>query len=281
MRNAGMTILMVVIVAAPVWAENGEAAWFEPGAGAVYNAAIEGYQVSPDTTLTINIVANFAVEAMDVGAITVDNTDASLANQGVDEVGVLNTRLTYRNPNSAGEYKDGTKNNIVIFQVGGGNSLDDPATPDIDEGASVPAGEVLYSFEITAGETDTTISVNDLIGPGKGPDDVNPYGVYPLATMFTFGTSSREFDIEQLQLFVVSQAACPCPGDLNADQQIDLEDLQAVAQILLQVGSPFILPVEPGHCGDLNADLQIDLEDLQAVATLLLEAGPPFIAVCE
>jgi len=37
---------------------------------------------------------------------------------------------------------------------------------------------------------------------------------------------------------------CECFGDLNADGQIDLEDLQAVAGILLDAGSPFIAPCE-------------------------------------
>ena len=271
-----MTILMVVIVAAPVWAGNGEAVWFEPGAGAVYNAAFERYQVSPDTTVTINIVANFAVIAMDIGAITVDNT-GTVARQGVADVGELNTQLTYRGVVNQGILEGGTENNIVIFQVGGGNGLDDPNTPNIDEGASVGAGEALYSFEVHAGAEGTSVTIDDLIG---GPD-INPYGGYPLATMFTFGTSSREFDIEQLQLFVVSQTACPCPGDLNADQQIDLEDLQAIAGILLKAGPPFVVEVEAGHCGNMNDDLQIDLEDLQAVAGILLQAGSPFVVDCE
>ena len=74
---------------------------------------------------------------------------------------------------------------------------------------------------------------------------------------------------------------CACPGNLNADDQIDLEDLQAVAGILLDAGSPFIVPVEAGHCGNMNDDLQIDLEDLQAVAGILLDAGSPFIAACD
>jgi hypothetical protein len=74
---------------------------------------------------------------------------------------------------------------------------------------------------------------------------------------------------------------CPCPGDLNADTQIDLDDLQAVAGILLQAGSPFIVSVDEGHCGDLNNDEQIDLDDLQAVAGILLNAGSPFIVPCQ
>ena len=80
-------------------------------------------------------------------------------------------------------------------------------------------------------------------------------------------------------------AGCACPGDVNADDQIDLEDLQAVAGILLQAGSPFIVPVQDGHCADLNSGApgaaQVDLEDLQAVAGILLNAGSPFIVPCE
>jgi hypothetical protein len=72
---------------------------------------------------------------------------------------------------------------------------------------------------------------------------------------------------------------------VNADDQIDLEDLQAVAGILLQAGSPFVVPVQDGHCADLNPGTpgaaQVDLEDLQAVAGILLNAGSPFIVPCE
>ncbi len=76
-------------------------------------------------------------------------------------------------------------------------------------------------------------------------------------------------------------AGCACPGDLNNDTQIDLDDLQAVAGVLLEAGSPFVVAVGEGDCGDLNTDLQLDLEDLQAVAGILLDAGSPFVAPCE
>lgn len=82
----------------------------------------------------------------------------------------------------------------------------------------------------------------------------------------------------------VDVGSCACRGDLNDDHQIDLDDLQAVAGILLDgaPGAPgFIVPVEPGHCGDFNADGQVDLDDLQAVAGTLLDAGSPFIVPCE
>jgi len=74
--------------------------------------------------------------------------------------------------------------------------------------------------------------------------------------------------------------SCACPGDLNDDAQIDLEDLQALAGILLDAGSPFVVAVGEGHCGDINTDLQVDLEDLQAVAGILLDAGSPFVVPC-
>ncbi len=73
---------------------------------------------------------------------------------------------------------------------------------------------------------------------------------------------------------------CLCLADFNNDGQVDLEDLQAVAGILLQAGSPFVVQSQEGDCSDLNNDGQIDLEDLQAVAGLLLNAGSPFIVLC-
>jgi len=73
---------------------------------------------------------------------------------------------------------------------------------------------------------------------------------------------------------------CVCPGNMGADQQVDLEDLQELACLLVGAGLPFVVPVDPGHCGDTNGDSQLDLEDLQAIADILLDAGSPFIAPC-
>ena len=84
----------------------------------------------------------------------------------------------------------------------------------------------------------------------------------------------------ELRSIPQQEEGCPCLGDLNADEQVDLDDLQAVAGILLDAGSPFIVPVGEGDCGDLNTDLQVDLDDLQAVAGILLDAGSPFIVPC-
>jgi len=72
-----------------------------------------------------------------------------------------------------------------------------------------------------------------------------------------------------------------CPGDLNGDSQVDLEDLQGVANILIAAGAPFVVPVTPETAnGDVNSDGQIDLEDLQGVANILIAAGAPFVVPC-
>jgi len=77
-------------------------------------------------------------------------------------------------------------------------------------------------------------------------------------------------------------AGCVCPGDLNGDAQRDLEDLQALARILLNAGSPFVVPVPPAPaCAELTGDTQADLDDLQAAAGILLDVGSPFVAPCE
>jgi len=130
---------------------------------------------------------------------------------------------------------------VLVIYDGGDNSYPDPARPG-REGSKA----VLNAFEIRG------------IVPPPPDEDGN-------------GISDACEELE----------GCACPGDLNDDGQIDLEDLQAVAGILLDAGSPFIVPVEEGDCGDLNTDLQLDLEDLQAVAGILLQAGSPFVVPCE
>ncbi len=75
---------------------------------------------------------------------------------------------------------------------------------------------------------------------------------------------------------------CPCPGDLDSNDQVDLQDLDALVNMLVAAGPPFIVTVGPGHCGDLAAPmLQVDLQDLDALVNLLVNAGPPFIVPCE
>jgi len=89
--------------------------------------------------------------------------------------------------------------------------------------------------------------------------------------------TQKDFDGDGLG----DECDCPCPGDVNADEQVDLDDLQAVAGILLNAGSPFIMTVENTDCADLSGDSQVDLEDLQALAGILLQAGSPFVVQCE
>jgi len=45
----------------------------------------------------------------------------------------------------------------------------------------------------------------------------------------------------ELRSIPQEEEGCSCLGDLNADKQVDLEDLQALAGILLDAGSPFIV----------------------------------------
>ena len=72
-----------------------------------------------------------------------------------------------------------------------------------------------------------------------------------------------------------------CAGDLDGNNQVDLDDLQGVANILLAMGAPFIAPVPPANAAaDLDSNGQVDLDDLQAVANILLAVGAPFIAPC-
>ena len=96
------------------------------------------------------------------------------------------------------------------------------------------------------------------------------------------GEGVAEYDTPEYPgrtVFMV-QGVCPCPGNVNRDTQVDLDDLQSVADILLAEGSPFVVLVGEGDCGDTNADGQIDLDDLQAVADILLAEGSPFVVAC-
>ena len=76
---------------------------------------------------------------------------------------------------------------------------------------------------------------------------------------------------------------CPCQGDLAEPLgQVDLQDLDALVNLLVNAGPPFIVPVGPGHCGDMTDPMkQVDLQDLDALVNLLVNAGPPFILPCE
>jgi len=330
-----IVVFMVFLAGASAQGEDEGTVAVEAGAGAVYNAALDRYEVAPDATVTVNMVADFVVEAMDIGAITVDNT-GGLANQGVAAAGQLNLKLTYRIPSDPGLLKDGTESNIVIFQIAGGVNLDDPATPDIDESAPAESGEILYSFQIQAGAAGTTITVDDLFGPPP----VNPYGGYPLLTTLTSGGTSNVYDLVPLTLYVVAEEPADSDGDGVPDDQDNCPDIANADQTNGDGdgagdacdGCPDdAAKIDAGVCGcgvadddsdgdgvedcldncpddinpdqadsdgngigdaceavdqcackgDMNDDGQIDLEDLQMVANMLLQAGSPFIVQCD
>jgi len=137
-----------------------------------------------------------------------------------------------------------------------------------DNGGSFSEDLPPQPITVPAGSSRTVMFLWMPVAEGSG--DFNASARVAVGSM-TYGPASENFEVK----------GCTCLGDLNADSQIDLEDLQAVAGILLEAGSPFVVPVEPGHCGNLNDDEQIDLEDLQALAGILLDAGSPFIVPCE
>ena len=75
---------------------------------------------------------------------------------------------------------------------------------------------------------------------------------------------------------------CMCPGDINADGQVDLRDLDAMINLLVNAGPPYLLYVQDwrSHCGNFDGNGQLDLQDLDAMVQLLVNAGPPFIVPC-
>ena len=154
-----------------------------------------------------------------------------------------------------------------------------------DPGTNVTA--ILEAFDVqpTAVQTDADVATSVV----KFWTDGSPVIIYCQSGE---GQSSQYIGdrapINAFELKTIEPAmpqGCSCPGNLNADDQIDLEDLQAVAGILLNAGSPFVVEVEEGHCGNMNpgapGTLQIDLEDLQAIAGILLNAGSPFVVQCD
>ena len=196
----GLTILLVLGM---VSAAGATSVWFE------FDPASPGYvsptEVATGTTATINLVADFTVESMDVSAITVDNSDTSVANQGVASVGTPNLKLTYRPLSSPGTHKGGIagEHNIVIFQMAGGVFIDDPGTPGVDESIPPDPGEVLYTFDIAAGAAGSMIIVDDL----SGPPSKNPYLPIPLLSQFGSPSGNTGMDIGSLSLTVVPEPA--------------------------------------------------------------------------
>ena len=75
---------------------------------------------------------------------------------------------------------------------------------------------------------------------------------------------------------------CPCIGDLDDNGQVDLQDLDAMVNMLVAAGPPFIVQIKAGHCGDMAEPTgQVDLQDLDALVNLLVNVGPPFIVPCK
>ncbi len=110
-------------------------------------------------------------------------------------------------------------------------------------------------------------------------------GSLPGWVTFEGGDGQAEYDTAEYpgrtKFSIAGPVGCACPGNVTDDDQVDLEDLQGVAGMLLEAGSPFVVPVEPGDCANLNEDEQVDLDDLQALAGILLNVGSPFVAECD
>ena len=193
-----LSVVMVILFVSTVAVcstVNGGNVWFAGGAGAAYNSNLDRYEVAEHTTVTVEVIAEFAVGGMTIGAVTVDN-GGTFSNQGVFSLGSLHGNLANGLFVNRGELKDGSggNNNIVLFQIVGGVNI----IPGQDIPA--PAGEALYSFEVQAGAAGTTIDVDDLRGPGS----INPFGPYPLKTTFESPGSNSADDITGLRLYVVA-----------------------------------------------------------------------------
>lgn len=197
MRN----VLTMVLVLGMVSIAGADAVWFE------LDPASPGYDspttVDAGTVATINLVADFDVSLLSIGALTSSNTGTP-ANQGVSAVGSLHPNLMFHPVGSSnGVHRPGDQADIVISDILGG------LTPAAGQDIPVPAGEALYSFDILAGELGTSIVVNDKVGPPPQ----NPYGGWPLQTAIdkydaaTGASSSLTFNLPELQLTVVPEPA--------------------------------------------------------------------------
>ena len=154
---------------------------------------------------------------------------------------------------------------LVIYE--GTCCVPEDIRPARDSGRSV-----VNAFELISAGGPAEDSDGDGIDDGADncPDDANPDQADTDSD--GFGDACDES----------AGCGCVCPGDLNGDEQIDLDDLQALAGVLLGVGSPFVAPIPPAPlCTELTGDTQADLDDLQAVAGMLLKAGSPFVVLCD
>ena len=117
---------------------------------------------------------------------------------------------------------------------------------------------IAFSFDYTV--LDVPIGEVWIIGPGVGTNELGGQSIAPL-TLTAVPPDSDDDGVPD------EDDNCPdepnpaqddadgdgvgdecdacnflCPGDMNDDSQVDLEDLQAIADILLDAGSPFVVP---------------------------------------
>ena len=171
-----------------------------PGVGVTWNPGEGRYEADEGTTISVAISADFDVTGIQVGGIAVTNTDTTVPTQGVSAVGVLHTNmLNHPLGSNAGTLKPGDQGDIVIFQMRGGVNTENPDP--------APAGEDLYIFDILAGADGTMITINDVIGPGVGAGDVNPYGPFPLKTTLSESGASADYDLTALDIHIVPEPA--------------------------------------------------------------------------
>jgi hypothetical protein len=156
-----------------------------------------GTTVVAGSTATINVVADVGVWVFDVGAITVNGGT-------VPAVGTLNPQLRHKSPSglpplSRGTLKDGSVNDIVIYQIYGSTGL---------SSIPAPAGDPSYLFDVVAGAAGTTLTIDDWTG-------TNPFGQEPstLQTNINAGTIT---DIVGLSLDIV-----PDPCAVIVEFQLD------------------------------------------------------------
>ena len=157
---------------------------FAPAASALsvdfeINSTSGTFNAQPSTSYQVDVIADFAVRAFNVGAITADDGTVSAA-------GTLHTGFT--GLATPGDLKDGTVNNIVIFQITARPDLEDPA---------VAIGQVLYKFNITTPSELGIFTIDDWTG-------TNPFGGAPFPVI-TDITGSGVDDVGSLEVNVVPE----------------------------------------------------------------------------
>lgn len=240
-------VLTTLMLAAPVMA----------GVGICYNQAGGKVALKYDASAEAELVRAFALDITVEGA-TITGVEGANPSYGIYPGSIVIDEDTGQVTNDgtpvadAGEY-DGTLDGLGT----GGVTIEMGSLYADGETPPAKTGDII-TLVLSGAASSVTIAENVIRGGVVMEDPA-------VASNCTFGV-------------------CPgdgCPGDLDDNDQVDLDDLQAVAQILLDVGSPFIAPVPPANAAaDLDSNGQVDLDDLQAVAQILLDVGSPFIAVC-